>query len=103
MWEYSALPWHCGHVFPACKFSIGPLRKANATSAFASLATRDESSRTVLDSFTILGFFIGGIVGGGMPRVSLLLRGMGLDVLALAASTKSEGVPCLSGFSTRRL
>jgi hypothetical protein len=69
MWEYSALPWHVGQVFPACTFSIGPLRKANATRAFASRATRDEFCGTVLD------FFIRGIVKG-RAHVSPLLGDM---------------------------
>ena len=68
MWEYFALPWHVGQVFPACTFSIGPLRKANATSAFASFAIWDEFSRTVVD------FFIGSIVEGEVPHVSLHSR-----------------------------
>src|ERR1700733_5692211 len=71
MWEYPALPWHVGQVFPACKSSIGPLRKANATSAFASVANRAESPRAVMD------FFIGGIVEAGVPHVSHLSRDMG--------------------------
>jgi len=35
MWDISRLPLQTVHGLPACRSSIGPLRKANAASAFA--------------------------------------------------------------------
>src|ERR1700744_325232 len=49
MWEISELPLQATHGLPACSSSIGPLRKANPTSAFTSTA-KSESSVIFMDS-----------------------------------------------------
>src|SRR5579863_420170 len=49
IWDISRLPLQTVHGLPACRSSIGPLRNANATIAFAS-AARSGSSVIFIDS-----------------------------------------------------